>query len=310
MFVGIDVSKKSLDVAVRPSGEHARFENDEAGVAALVARLKELVPQLVVAEATGKLESAVVAAIAAAKIAIAVVNPRQVRDFAKATGRLAKTDAIDAAILAHFAEAVRPEPRSLPDEDTQKLQELLGRRRQLVEMITMERNRMYGCHDARLRKSIHKHVQWLKKELKDVDTDLGGTIKRSPIWREAEEVLRETEGIGPVVARTLLAGLPELGRLTRREIASLVGVAPHNCDSGEYRGKRRTWGGRATVRAALYMAAMVATRHNPVIKAFYARLVAAGKPPMVALVASMRKLLIHLNSRMRAQLAVGISSSA
>jgi transposase len=303
MFVGIDVSKKFLDVAVRERSEHRRFDNEATGIAGLVAWLVELQPQLVVLEPTGGLETEVVAAIATSGVSLAVVNPRQVRDFAKATGRLAKTDAIDAAVLAHFAEAVRPEPRALPNEEMQQLQALLARRQQLVEMITMETNRMHVCRDPTLRKSIYKHVQWLRGELKGTDKDLDNTIRQSSIWREAEDLLRGTKGVGPVLARTLLACLPELGRLDRREIASLVGVAPLNCDSGQYRGKRTTWGGRANVRAALYMGALVATRHNPVIRAFYERLLAKGKLKMVALVACMRKLLIHLNAEMRAHLA-------
>lgn len=300
MFVGIDVSKKTLDVSLRPAGTAFQVANDESGWATLGERLAAVSPTLVVMEASGGYERGVTAALAVRKLAVVVVNPRQVRDFAKATGKLAKTDAIDAAVLAHFAEAVRPEPRPMPDQTLTVLEEMLTRRRQLVEMITAETNRMHRVRDPALRKSVFKHVQWLKNEVKQIDDDLDSTLKETPIWREREDLLRSMPGIGPVTARTLLAELPELGTLDHRKIAALVGVAPLNRDSGSsVRGKRSIWGGRATVRAALYMAALVAARHNPVIRATYTRLVAAGKPKKVALVACMRKVLTTLNAMLR-----------
>ena len=300
MFVGIDVSKKTLDVAVRPAGTSFQLTNDEAGWSALTARLQPLGVTLVVMEATGGYERSVVAALAVARLPVVVVNPRQVRDFAKATGKLAKTDSIDAAVLAHFGDAMRPEPRPLLDDSLMALDEMLTRRRQIVEMITAETNRMHMVRDPVLRKSVFKHVQWLKRELVETDNDLDSSLKQMPLWREREQLLRSVPGVGPVTARTLLAELPELGTLDPRKIAALVGVAPLNRDSGaSVRGKRRIWGGRATVRAALYMAALVAARHNPVIRATYARLLSVGKPKKLALVACMRKLLITLNAMVR-----------
>jgi len=300
MFVGIDVSKKTLDVALRPGGEIFQVTNDESGWSVLVERLAGLSPALVVMEATGGYERGVVAALALARLPIVVVNPRQVRDFAKATGKLAKTDRLDAGVLAHFAEVVKPEQRPILDESLQALDEMLTRRRQIVEMITAETNRMHAMRDPALRKRIFKHVQWLRAQLDEIDTDLDSTLKKMPLWREKEQLLRSVPGVGPVTARTLLAELPELGTLDGRKIAALVGVAPFNCDSGSaIRGKRHIWGGRAPVRAALYMAALVATRHNPVIRATYKRLLSAGKPKKVALVACMRKLLITLNAMVR-----------
>jgi transposase len=300
VFVGIDVSKKRLDVAVRPAGTSFQVTNDEEGWAALVAKLQPLAATLVVLEATGGYERSVVAALAVARLPVVVVNPRQVRDFAKATGKLAKTDSIDAAVLAHFGDAMRPEPRPILDDSLLALDEMLTRRRQIVEMITAETNRMHMVRDPALRKSVFKHVQWLKRQLEEIDNDLDSSLKKMPLWREREQLLRSVPGVGPVTARTLLAELPELGTLDPRKIAALVGVAPLNRDSGaSVRGKRRTWGGRAPVRAALYMAALVAARHNPVIRAAYTRLLQAGKPKKLALVACMRKLLITLNAMVR-----------
>jgi transposase len=300
VFVGIDVSKQVLDVALRPEGTLFRVSNDEEGWATLVTRLTTVAPSLIVLEATGGYERSVVAALALARLSVVVVNPRQVRDFAKATGKLAKTDAIDASVLAHFGDAVRPEPRPIQDDSLLALAELLTRRRQLVEMITAETNRMHMVRDPALRKSVFKHVQWLKRQLDEIDQELDSSLKKLPLWREREQLLRSVPGIGPVTARTLLAELPELGTLDHRKIAALVGVAPLNRDSGaSIRGKRRIWGGRATVRAALYMAALVATRHNPTIRATYRRLLQAGKPKKVALVACMRKLLTALNAMVR-----------
>jgi transposase len=296
MYVGIDVSKEYLDVAMRPSGEKLRVAQDEAGVADLVARLVAAKPELIVLEATGALHADVVAALALAKLPVAVVNPRQVREFAKASGRLAKTDALDAAVLAHFGEAMRPEPRPLPDEQTAELDAMVTRRRQLVEMIAAESNRLQACRSKTVRPGIKANIDWLKRQLRDADRGLDDAVRRSPLWREKEQLLRSVPGVGRVVATTLLAELPELGRLDRKQIAALVGVAPLNYDSGQRCGVRRVWGGRASVRSALYMAALVATRRNPVIAAFYARLLRAGKAKKLALVACMRKLLTILNS--------------
>jgi transposase len=297
-FVGIDVSKTHLDVCVRPSGEAFHVSNDDAGIAELAAKLVALAPTLVVLEATGGYEAPVVAALAVAGVPLAVINPRQARDFAKSTGKLAKTDVLDAAVLAHFAEAVRPEPRPLDDQQSQDLQAMLVRRRQLLDMLTAETNRMHTCRPT-LRKSIYEHVAWLRRQLKDVDRDLDGRLRETPIWREKDDLLRSVPGVGPVLSRTLIAQLPELGTLDRKQIAALVGVAPLNRDSGAMRGRRAIWGGRAAVRGPLYMAAMVATKHNPIIRATYERLVAAGKAKRVALVACMRKLLVMLNAMLR-----------
>ena len=297
-FVGIDVAKATLDVAVRPAGEQWSTSNDEAGIGVLVARLRPLAPTLIVLEATGGFETAVVAAVAAAGLAVVVANPRQVRDFARATGQLAKTDALDAQVLALFAERVRPEPRPLPDAAVQALDALLTRRRQLLEMLVAEQNRL-GFAAAAVRRDITQHIHWLQRRLRDVDGDLEQAVRSSPVWRLKEDLLRSVPGVGPVVSRTLLGELPELGTLSHKQIAALVGVAPRARDSGTLRGKRIVWGGRASVRAVLYMAALVATRHNPVIRAFYQRLRTAGKPAKVALVACMRKLLAILNAILR-----------
>jgi transposase len=298
-FVGIDVSKGHLDVSERPSGELLRVTNDDLGLTALLAWLQSHPATLVVLEATGGYEVPAVAALAVAAVPVAVVNPRQVRDFAKAAGKLAKTDAIDAAVLAHFAESVRPEPRPLADEQTSELQAVLARRRQLVEMLTAETNRMHSCRSATVRRHIYEHVAWLRRQLRDVDTDLDRQLRETPIWREKDDLLQSVPGVGRVLARTLLAELPELGSLERGQVAALVGVAPFNRDSGTMRGKRAIWGGRATVRAPLYMATLAAVKHNPVIRATYDRLVAAGKAKKVAIVACMRKLLVVLNAMMR-----------
>ena len=297
-FVGIDVSGSRLDVAIRPDAAQFSASNDEPGITQLISRLNELPVELVVLEATGKLEIAVVAALAEAEIPVAVINPRQVRDFAKATGRLAKTDSVDAKVLAHFAEAVRPEPRPIPDEQASALSDLLARRRQIVEMIVAERNRLSRARKP-VAERIKAHIEWLKRELGDVDRDLAGMIRESPVWREKEDLLKSVPGVGKVVSFTLLAELPELGTLDRREIAGLVGVAPLNRDSGLHQGKKVIWGGRAPVRAALYMGTLVATRHNPAIRQFYQRLLGAGKPKKVALTACMRKLLGILNAMAR-----------
>lgn len=295
IYVGIDVSKAHLDIAVRPSGAHWQVENQAAGIAQLVERLQELQPTLIVLEATGGLEVEVTAAIAAAGLAAAVINPRQARAFAKSLGKLAKTDKIDAGILAHFAEAIRPEPRTLPDAETVQLQALITRRRQVVDMLVAEKNRVYLAHPS-VQPRLKEHIAWLNEELEDLNTQLRDKLQHSPLWREKDDLLRSVPGVGPVLSTTLLAELPELGQLDRKKIAALVGVAPFNCDSGWMQGKRAIWGGRASVRTVLYMAIHSARRYNPVIKRFYDRLIQAGKLPKVALTACMRKMLTILNA--------------
>lgn len=298
MIVGIDVAKAELVMARGSTGDVEAWPNDEGGVRAVVRTLVEAAPELVVLEATGGYELLCVAALATAALPVVVVNPRQVRDFAKATGQLAKTDQLDARVLALFGERVRPPVRPLPDERTRALEALLTRRRQVLEMRQAERNRLLqlvGPSQRPVKQSLTKHIRYLERELAGVDTELGRMIRESPVWREREELLQSVPGIGPVVARTLLAELPELGQLNRRAIAKLVGVAPLNRDSGTWRGQRAIYGGRASVRAVVYMAALVAARRNPVIKCFYQRLLAAGKPKKVALVACMRKLLTIVN---------------
>lgn len=298
VFVGIDVSKASLDVAVHRPAARWAVDYTEADRTALVARLTALAPALIVLEATGGLESPLVGALATAGLPVVVVNPRQVRDFAKATGHLAKTEPLDAAVLAHFAAAVQPPVRPLPAAATQGLAALVTRRRQLVDMLTAERNRL-SCAPTGLHQELQAHIRWLERRLTALDTDLEQAIRTSPVWRAQEDLLRSVPGVGPIVARTLLAQLPELGTLSSKTIAALVGVAPLNRDSGLFRGRRMVWGGRATVRAVLYMGALVGVRHNPVLRAFYQRLRAAGKLPKVALTACMHKLLTILNALLK-----------
>jgi transposase len=299
-FVGIDVSKAVLDIAVAPTGEAWSTPNSADGMQDLVKRLREMAPTLIVLEATGGLERRAVAALAGAALAVVAINPRQVRDFAKATGRLAKTDAIDAAVLALFADRIRPELRSLPDAETQELEALVVRRRQVVDMITAEKNRLSVAPPSkRVCTTIGKTIKWLQKQLEEIDTDLDNAVKASPAWREKDDLLRSVPGVGKVLSRTLLSLAPELGSLGRKQMAALVGVAPLNRDSGTRRGRRSIWGGRALVRAVLYMGALVAARFNPTIRTFHARLIAAGKLPKVALVACMRKLLSILNAVIR-----------
>ena len=301
--VGIDVAKAELVVAVRPGGEGWRVRNDEVGRGRLRERLQQLAPTLVVLEATGGYERAAVAALAAVRLPVVVVNPRQVRDFARATGQLAKTDRIDADTLALFAERVRPTPRPLADEASGALDALLTRRRQVVGMLVAERHRLEHAL-APVRRGLRTHIRWRERQRRAVDRDLDDTIQQSPVWRAQEELLRSVPGVGPIVSRTLLGELPELGQLNRRRIAALAGVAPLARDSGTLRGRRIVWGGpRGPVRTALYMSALVATRQNPLIRAFYLRLVSAGKPKKVALVACMRKLLTILNVMMRTHTA-------
>ena len=299
-FVGIDVAKDKLDVAVRPGAEQWIVPQTEAGLTALVERLVALRPALVVLEATGGYELPVAAALstAAVPVAVAVVNPRQVRAFARGIGQLAKTDALDAAVLARFAEVVHPTPRPLPEAQAQELSALLARRRQILAMLVAERQRLATALLA-VRPHISRHISFLEAELSDLDRQMRDAVQASPLWREQEDLLRSTPGIGPTTTLALLAEVPELGQLNRKQIAALVGVAPFPCDSGTLRGRRIIWGGRARVRTALYMATLVATRHNPLIRAFYQRLCAAGKPKKVALVACMRKLLTILNAMLR-----------
>ncbi len=298
VFVGIDVAKAQLDLAQRPEGPGLSAANTESGIATVVAHLRIVKPTLIVLEATGGLERPLVRALVDATLPVVVVNPRHVRDFAKATGQLAKTDALDAQVLARFAQAVRPALRPVPDAPTQELAALIARRRQVVEMLTAERNRLGGA-PKRVQRRIQVHLNWLTAELARAGDDLDQAIRNSPIWREQEDLLQSVPGVGPVVTRTLLAELPELGTLNRKQIAALVGVAPLNRDSGMLRGRRMVWGGRAQVRAVLYMGAIVAARFNPVLRAFYQRLRAAGKAKKVALTACMRKLLIILNAIMK-----------
>jgi len=298
VFVGIDVSKAHLDVALSDSDVIWRVANTEAGIEELVDRLTVTELTLVVMEATGGFEIPSAAALTAAGLAVVIANPRQVRDFAKATGQLAKTDRIDAHVLALFAARVRPHVRPLPDEQTRALDAMVARRRQLITMITAEKNRL-GFALESVQKRIRKHIRWLERELASVDSDLDQMIRSSPVWQAKSDLLREVPGVGPNLARTLIAELPELGRLSNKEIAALVGVAPLARDSGVMRGKRMVWGGRAPVRSALYLSIWSASKHNPVIRVFYDRLRDKGKPSKVAQVACMRKLLTILNAMLR-----------
>jgi transposase len=293
--VGIDVAKAHLDVHVLPTNKAARYRNSKAGIAALVKMLKSHLPDLVVLEATGKLEIPAASALDAAGMRVAIVNPRQVRDFAKATGQLAKTDALDAKVIATYGRAVHPEPRPIPDKETPALQGVLARRRQLIQMLTAEKNRLDRAHPV-ARRDVREHIGWLYERLERVDAELHDRIKGSPAWREREELLRSVPGVGPVASRTFLIDLPELGSIDKKAISKLVGVAPLNHDSGAMRGTRTTWGGRPQVRCLLYMASLAAIRSNPVIRAHYRKLRDAGKRPKVAQVACMRKLLVILNA--------------
>jgi transposase len=298
-FVGIDVAKDFLDVHVRPTEEYWRVPNDAAGHTALRERLAAFPEALVVLEATGGYEVPVVAALASRGLAVVVVNPRQIRAYARATGQLAKTDALDARIIALFAEAVRPVVRPLPTEETRSLDEMVTRRRQLLDMLGAETNRRRLVRDRGVQQRIEAHISWLKRALRELDRDLDKAIRASPVWREMDDVLQSVAGVGPITTITLLAELPELGRLTRRKIAALVGVAPMNQDSGQSRGRRMIRGGRSSVRRVLYMATVSAIRRNAVIRAFYQRLRANGRLPKVALTAAMRKLLTILNAMVR-----------
>lgn len=296
-YVGVDISKDNLDVSVFASNQKWNFRNSPVGIEKAVTILKGMEPIFVVFEATGGLELAFWAALTEAGIAAAPINPRQIRDFAKAKGRLAKTDSIDAQVIAHYGQAMQPRPQPFPD--TQDMKETMARRSQLVEMITAEKNRLRAARRTSIKEDIKAHIEWLESKLDDVDRDLRQAIKTSPILREKDELLQSTPGVGPTLSATLLTQLPELGTLTRHQVAALAGVAPLNRDSGIMRGKRTVWGGRARVRGALYMATLVATRYNPVIRAFYQRLCTQGKAKKLALTACMRKLLIILNSLLK-----------
>lgn len=301
IFIGIDVSKAELVTSVYPTEQTWTSATTADAIEQLVATLTTLHPHLIVVEATAGYELPVVSACAAVGLPVAVVNPRQVRAFAQAIGRTAKTDAIDAALLALFGARVQPEARPLPDAATHALAALVSRRRQLIDMLGAEQRRLAQATTGAVRRDLRNHIRWLERRLAEVDDDIGGAVQRSPIWRAQEDLLRSVPGIGPIVARTLLAELPELGRLDRRAIAALVGVAPFNRDSGQWRGRRMIWGGRRSIRAVLYMAALVASRRNPALARFYQRLRKLGKPAKVALVAVMRKLLTILNAMVKHQ---------
>ena len=301
IVVGIDVSKERLDVAVRPTGETFLVSRDAEGLDALIAKLTPLAPVAVAVEATGGYETVVAASLAAAGLAVVVVNPAQVRSFAQALGKRAKTDPLDAGVIAHFVEATRPQIRPLPDEETRLLADLVARRRQIVAMIVAERQRQKRLTNRRLQKSIARLLAALQKELSSLERDIDETVRGSPAWREKEDLLASVPGVGKTIARTLIAELPELGTLDRRKVAALVGLAPWTRQSGKWKGKSFIGGGRANVRAALFMGALVASRHNPVLKAFRNKLVAQGKPKIVAIIATARKLLTILNAIIRDQ---------
>lgn len=299
-FVGIDVSKDTLDVCVYPTQEPFRVPNSAQGLDELIKRLKPIEPRLIVCEATGGYETLTVSSLAAAGLPVVVVNPRQIRDFAKSIGRLAKTDAIDAGVIARFASAVRPELRPLKDSASQELTGLVTRRRQIVEMIVAETNRLQAA-TRRNRRDIQTHIGWLQKRLKQLDDEIKRDIKNGPLWRTTDQILQSTPGVGPATSAMLISCVPELGQLDRKKIACLIGVAPLNRDSGRYKGRRTIWGGRGQVRSVLYMSALSAIQYNPVIREFYQRLTEAGKCFKVAIVACMRKLLIILNAMVRNQ---------
>lgn len=297
-WVGIDVCQKSLDVYIRPSSKVFQVTNDRVGISKLIEILIEIQPELIVLEATGGMEIDAATQLTQAELSVAVINPRQARDFAKATGQLAKTDAIDAKVLAHFADAIRPQVRSISDESSRQLEDLVARRRQLSDMITAEKNRRRGKTNS-VKASIDEHIEWLKQQLKEIESQIKSAIAVNPDWQQKRDLLTSVPGIGEVVAVTLISSLPELGTISHKSISYLVGVAPLNKDSGKFRGKRRIWGGRAKIRSVLYMAALVAVRFNPMIKAFYERLLQKGKLKKVALTACMHKMLILLNAMMK-----------
>jgi transposase len=297
-YIGIDVSKATLDAACRKSAEYRQFNNNARGIEALLEWLKAQQPELVVLEATGGLELPLVAELARVGLHVAVVNPRRIREFARSIGQLAKTDKLDAKVIAHFGEATHPEPRKLPTEQEEKLTALLTRRRQIVEMLTAERNRVHSARFA-MQERIEIHIQWLNQELINLDIEISDFIHQSTLWKEKNTLLQSVPGVGKVTSATMLAMLPELGTLNRHKIAALVGIAPVNKDSGRRKRKRRVFGGRANVRSVLYMAALSASKHNPKIKAFYNHLIDMGKEKKVALTACMRKLLVILNAMVR-----------
>jgi len=299
LFVGIDVAKDELAVHIHPTAEAFSVPYDEVGLARLLARMRELAPTLVVCEATGGYETSLAAALASVGLPLAIVNPRQVRDLARALGQLAKTDTVDARIIALFADKVRPAAQPLADETARRLGELVTRRRQLLEILTGESNRRPLVQDRTVQRRLDAHIAWLRREIRDLETDLTSTIRGSALWRETDDLLRSVPGVGPITSASLIAELPELGQLGRRQIAALAGLAPINRDSGQWRGRRCIGGGRRVVRSALYMATVVAVRYNPVLAAPYARLRAAGRPSKVALTAAMRKLLTILNAMLR-----------
>jgi transposase len=297
-FIGIDISKDYLDIADSATQKTWRTSNDETGIADLTKRLSTPAPTLIVIEATGGLETPLASALAANQLPVVVVNPRQVRDFAKATGQLAKTDTLDAKTLARFAAAVRPELRQIKDQETRELAALVTRRRQLVEMLSTEKTRLKQVSKPILQ-NVEIHIAWLKNQIREIDQDLSKTLKRSSVWRENDQIIQSVPGAGPVLSVNLLANVPELGTLNRRQIAALIGLAPLNRDSGTFRGRRCIWGGRASVRSTLYMATVTAMQHNSVIRTFYQRLTAKGKPFKVAITACMRKLLNIINTMVK-----------
>lgn len=301
LFVGIDVSKDALDVGVIPKEDVRRFTNDDDGCRELAVWLGSLSADLIILESTGGLEMKAAGVLSSAGLPAVIVNPRQVRNFARALGKIAKTDAIDALVIARFAQAVQPKVRPLKDDQTLELKALVTRRRQLNDMLVAEQNRLKGAHHQRVKKSIAATISWLKSQIEDTDKDISDSISNNDIWRDKEEILTSVKGVGPVLSASLLCLLPELGTLCRKKISALVGVCPYNRDSGFYRGKRRISGGRADIRSVLYMATLAATRYNPVIKAFYERLKQGGKLPKVAIVACMRKLLTILNAMLKSR---------
>jgi len=295
VFVGIDVSKDHLDIGLHPVGKTWQVVHDEVGKKQLYKELRKLKPELIIMEASGGLESAFASQLQEGKLSVVVVNPRQERDFAKAEGILAKTDRIDARVLARFAERIRPDVRPLPDEAQRALEGLMARRRQLVVMIGAEKNRLRRA-SAEVARGIQDHIEWLKKQLEGVDRDISGRIQRNDVWKQKEKLLKSAPGVGLVLSRSFLSGLPELGTISGKKISALVGVAPFNCDSGRFKGRRRIWGGREHIRSVLYMGTVAAVRWNPVIRSFFLRLVKAGKSKKVALTACMRKFLVMLNA--------------
>lgn len=298
IFIGIDVSKQNLDCAVRPTNQIINVSNTPSDIGMLIEQIQKLSPQLIIVEATGGLERLLVGELVASQLPVVVINPRQVRDFARATGQLAKTDKIDATVLAHFGEAIKPELRPLPDELTQQLNAIMTRRRQLVQMLAAERNHLISA-PKQIHEYVKQHIIHLERLIKELDKEIDQLISNSPVWKTKDNILKTVKGVGPVLSRTIIAELPELGQLSRKEICKLVGVAPLNNDSGKRKGKRSCWGGRASVRTVLYMATLTATRFNPVIKEFYQRLISNGKQKKVALIACMRKMLTILNAMIK-----------